>query len=241
VAPGNAILARSSQTLQEHVELMLRAYNSCYRTRGWHESTAARLELDPSLVDRLARITIAFHDVGKIFFQSSIRKCRGSPWHEVLSGLLLSHSMPEFDLRSVNDVGASVHIAVAYHHVAMRVPRQLLTSREDVRRAITSESLDAIALHEVRSALEHVVGERIALDGSVVESVKKEFSKGLKAYIDGLEGFATNAYTSVLSSRLLSVLIVTDNLSAASSSTSTALQLRPFLRDLPPYCKSAVL
>jgi len=214
------------------LELMLRAYELCYKSRKWHESAAARLGLDPSAVDRYARVALAFHDAGKIFFQDSIRRCKGSRWHEVLSGLLLSHSMPEFGYGSLDGARASVHVAILYHHTAMRRPQELLGAPvTSLVKALGSQALDGAKLGEAKKAIELVVGEEVGLDETVADAVRRSFKQELSLYLKAVESAVErDQRAKVLASRLLSILIVTDNLSAAETAP------RAFLADLPPYC-----
>lgn len=113
------IYARKSeveQTLEEHIEECLKAFESL-------KNTKLRIlfgnEMD-------ARLSIVFHDSGKIFYQENFKNGKLSfPAHEIFSAFIFSKFAWEYEKvsRKINRLLCSA--AILYHHHAMNVKRRI--------------------------------------------------------------------------------------------------------------------
>ncbi|MCE4599083.1 MAG: HD domain-containing protein [Desulfurococcales archaeon] len=227
----------SMETLRKHIRTMYELYAELFRDRGWARIASKRVGLDEEELDLAVRLTIAFHDAGKAFYQDRIARGKGAPLHEAYSILILRDYIDFNKLSRQLDDHAIMSIiwSILTHHLSMRSPRdvlQVLGGTSDFGHIPREARLDTTLKVMLEDAISDVVNP------STLPSKLYRMSDAQTLIVEAL-GSLHDYYK--LSLRLSRILIVTDNMAAYLNRASQCRdrenpnrrRIKVFISDMP--------
>lgn len=155
------ILARADQTLEEHINSALQAFEELKRTKFWKFVAEA---------EEVLRIAIIFHDSGKIFYQSSKNIENQNPsflGHEIFSTYILNDFLYELSFEEQKRLLAEA--IVFYHHYAMGIKSRIEKFKQKF------PTFPICSKEELRDVLEE--HEKIVLKFLRIENAKNAMEK----------------------------------------------------------------
>lgn len=221
------ILSFKNELLSQHVYLMMRYYEELFGSR-WAEISSLRCGIEPSILDRAAKVAIVFHDFGKVAYQSRIRSGRGSRYHEYFSVAYMDYIRDSLiSWLGTKETYLAVVWSILVHHLSMREPidsRDFLMARLsscNVSPVYTLSESEALCL---ASVIDKHLGNSLSMAAKNISKINALDSVDIiskaKSRLGRMYGLAL---------RLSRVLVVSDNLAASSRESG---RLRVFLKDI---------
>ncbi len=194
-------VGKRTESMREHLETMWKYASLLFIENGYHVFLAKKLKLKTSEAIETLKYTIAFHDLGKLFFQEELRKRGVAPFHEIYSVASLDFSKMNINYK----LRRSILTAILLHHHAMRSLLKILKTNYACRSTLKEH------VEEFMGLVREVLGISVPLKNGVVygETVCVDVSE-IKSLIVG-ENYLRNYVDSLL---LLYPLVVVDNVAA---------------------------
>lgn len=170
---------KPEQTLEEHIKLCLESLKHLSSTRLW------RLFKN---FENILKITIIFHDSGKIFYQDRVRRGKGFLGHELLSTFIVNEFLLHKDLNFSFDSRFLIDGIVLYHHYAMDLRKRKEKFLNEFRGSfIVCESeekfMDLLKEHE-KIVLDFLDLEKLDLEREVAKKAMRDVNNKILKYLN---------------------------------------------------------